>query len=566
MSHIELVKNIFLSKRAFGALSRLCGKRGKSLCVVFFILSFLCLSAKASNIQITSVALKNKDVANGTIYINFDLSWDYSWKERVHANWDAAWVFAKCYDDYLDEWKQVYLTPPAGNPVLNPSGSYIAEPHHIGGANVPMWSEFATSPTELGEKTVGLFIYRKGVGHGSNNITDISLQWNYRDQDFLDEDTLQISVFAIEMVYIPAHTYIIGDGVSEQSLYLDGNNLIIKTDVAQKQSKYMGTVTTEKGLSYNGVAIPDTFPKGVKAFYLMKYEITQHGYVDFLNTLTTEQQTTRTSIAPTSARGTLAMPSGTYRTNATQYRNFIRVRNPAMPAQDNIPARSAIYGHSVTGQDDEEGWDMETNGGNIACNFLSWNDGLAYLDWSCLRPMTELEYEKACRGTKFLRKEMAWGQQYGYSCNAKGIANANQPDERPVDTTTCYLETGKAPWVIRVGAFARDSTYRNQSGATYYGVMEMSGNLWERCVNVATDAGRAFIPVNGDGKLSQEGEAEVISSQGTVCWPEEAGGGLRGAAQVSNRKNATYSGSGGRYPAWGFRGCRYAPAGTKFEL
>ena len=33
---------------------------------------------------------------------------------------------------------------------------------------------------------------------------------------------------------------------------------------------------------------------------------------------------------------------------------------------------------------------------------ISWSDMSAYLDWSGLRPMTELEYEKACRGRSCL--------------------------------------------------------------------------------------------------------------------------------------------------------------------
>ena len=34
------------------------------------------------------------------------------------------------------------------------------------------------------------------------------------------------------------------------------------------------------------------------------------------------------------------------------------------------------------------------------CNYLSWDDAMAYADWAALRPMTELEFTKACRGDK----------------------------------------------------------------------------------------------------------------------------------------------------------------------
>jgi len=33
-----------------------------------------------------------------------------------------------------------------------------------------------------------------------------------------------------------------------------------------------------------------------------------------------------------------------------------------------------------------------------AVNYISWSDLTAYADWAGLRPITELEYEKACRG------------------------------------------------------------------------------------------------------------------------------------------------------------------------
>jgi formylglycine-generating enzyme required for sulfatase activity len=46
----------------------------------------------------------------------------------------------------------------------------------------------------------------------------------------------------------------------------------------------------------------------------------------------------------------------------------------------------------------------------VACNFLSWGDGTSYAAWAGLRPMSELEYEKACRGPlKPVPNEFAWG-------------------------------------------------------------------------------------------------------------------------------------------------------------
>ena len=528
----------------------------------------------ANNIQISSVSVKDKDTIEGTAFVQFTLSWDHSWKDRLHRNWDAAWVFVKTYNPHERIWRHVSLTAPTGSPVdKNATNCFMALPHSIGNANVPVWSEIATSQTDFGTTIQsGVFIYRKGVGNGSNLIEDIQLQFNYRDYNFTDDDEIQVAVFAIEMVYVSAHEYIIGDGTSPQSLYADGKNLIIKTDLLSGRSALMGKVTSETGWAYQGTPVPDTFPMGLKAFYMMKYEISQHAYADFLNTLNPDQQANRTSCNPFAAKGTMALIPPAYGSNPLQYRNYVRIRIPAEYETEDYPAKGAVFGHNITGVDVDSCWERESNGGNIACNFLSWDDGLAYLDWSCLRPMSEMEFEKACRGIQFLRRGMAWGEQYGIAANNYAITDAGLATEISAEPSTCYLETGRAPWVMRVGAFAKDSTMRNESGATYYGIMNMSDNLWERCVNVSTAEGRSFIPRDGDGALNDKtGDAEVEDMiQGIVCWPSETGGGFRGF-QISNRTwaEATYTNNpneGARTPWYGFRGCRYAPEGTKFDL
>lgn len=542
-------------------------------CLFISLALFLLLSvgARGSNLQITSVGIEQKDTVAGTAYVKFDLSWDFSWKDRLHQNWDAAWIFVKFYDPRQSVWKHAYLEEPQGTPVAGKSGNFMSLPHSMGTSNVTMWSEFATTYTDFGEKVSGVYIYRKKVGNGSVEVKDIMLKWHYTDQGMLAGDALQVMVFGIEMVYIPPGPFIIGDGVSTQALYMDGNNLIIKTNVVTGQSSLMGKVKGETSITYLGTTVPDIFPKGYKGFYLMKYEISQHAYADFLNTLTVPQQTTRTSSTPVSAVGTLAMVPPKYASNPMQYRNCIRVRVSALPAQSDIPARPAIYGLSVTGASNDQAWEMESNGGNIACNFLSWDDGLAYLDWACLRPMTEMEYEKACRGTRFVRREMAWGYQYGNSANKTGIENPFLSNECAKDPSSCYIETGKAPWVMRVGCFAKDSTRRNQAGATFYGVLNMSDNVWERCVNVSTAEGRSFIPRQGDGQLDDNGDAQVYIDiySDESCWPTAAGGGFRGF-QVSNRQYAQSQyvivNEGERTPWSGFRGCSYAPDNTRFEL
>lgn len=576
------------------------------------LLALAPMGLRANNIQVTNV--KIVDRTDSTAYIKFTVGWDNSWKDRAHGNWDAAWVFAKAYHNGDKKWIQVYFAAPEGMQT-NANGDmdcYIQAPHCIKGApSSPVWVEFGTSMTEYGEQYSGVFIYRKNIGHGSFLVEDVCLRWNYGEDQYnlRPEDNLHVSVFAIEMVYVPSHAYILGDGSSTNSLYFveSSKTVKIRTDVVGYKSFGMGTVrdVEEKGFTYldpSGAthAIPDTFPKGMKPYYVMKHEISQHAYADFLNTLTLSQQEVRTymSLKQLVAAGSICAfamipPASTpgcrnFTSNPAQYRNFIRMRTVGYEGtlgDPTDPPVAAKFGHNVSGKNTDDSWDMETNAGNVACNFLSWSDGLAYLDWSCLRPMSELEFEKACRGNKFLREDMAWGERYGVALikyQNRWFDEENQSNERAAYEEATYLPTGQEPWVMRVGAFAKDSTYRKEAGATYYGVLNMSDNLWERCVNVSTEAGRKFIPnegdgVLGDGRNGDNGEAFVMPDNFSdeSCWPTEAGAGYRGG-KVSDRTYAEStrvatceSNQEPRTQYSGFRGCRYAPrtsTATLFSL
>ena len=116
----------------------------------------------------------------------------------------------------------------------------------------------------------------------------------------------------------------------------------------------------------------------------MKYEISQLQYVEFLNSLTFPQQQSRILSDPTSAAGTY-VTFGAY-----QFRNGIVIETPgnngAIPAVFGCDATNGVVNNVNDGQ-------------SVAMSNLSWADLAAYLDWSALRPMTELEFEKVCRGT-----------------------------------------------------------------------------------------------------------------------------------------------------------------------
>jgi formylglycine-generating enzyme required for sulfatase activity len=306
----------------------------------------------------------------------------------------------------------------------------------------------------------------------------------------------------------------------------------------------------------------------------MKYEITQGAYVDFLNTLTIVQQTARTRVAPNAAAGTRVMLQGG--TASTGERNYIKI----------LKSGVAEYGCDMNNNGI---LDEEMDGQNVSCA-VSGQDLMAYLDFAGLRPMTELEYEKACRGTRDpVPGEFAWGSTYFLNPTAitnvaavpaSGTAHGNQaletgtygfPHERPARTTsgirpnilTNATAANAQSMVARNGVFANDSTGRVSAGATYYGIMEMSGNLWEYAVNVANPTGRGYTGEHGDGRIDVGGAHDVTG------WPDYFGLGIRGGSTleaaaansvhcVSNRANAWWNSNPGLSWNVGGRGVRTA--------
>ena len=187
---------------------------------------------------------------------------------------------------------------------------------------------------------------------------------------------------------------------------------------------------------------------------------------------------------------------------------------------------------------------MGIDGQDLAINFVSMYDLLAYADFAGLRPMTELEYEKACRGDRpVVNDEYAWGSvtmTYAnkshhtaagsyFAFNTTTILNINTGNEQmPADYNCGAAHGGTHGWYnwwhttwntthysapIRVGCFADSTSTRAAAGATYWGVMNMSDNCSELCISVgnttAVGPGRDFQGVHGDGQLQPNGNADV---------------------------------------------------------
>ena len=58
-----------------------------------FVLTFIAGISFANNVLVQNVTTTGNNATNKTIQVQFDLSWDNSWRDAI--NWDAAWVFIK---------------------------------------------------------------------------------------------------------------------------------------------------------------------------------------------------------------------------------------------------------------------------------------------------------------------------------------------------------------------------------------------------------------------------------------------------------------------------------------
>jgi formylglycine-generating enzyme required for sulfatase activity len=509
------------------------------------LLSLLvCLSLRglANNIAVSGISLTTRNTSTQTVRVNFNLSWDNSWRTTsAPFNWDAAWVFVKYKIGPTGEWKHATLAT-TGHTI--PSGAASTQ-----------------------NDATGIFVYRNATGTGTFSPTGIQLQWNYGSDGVSNEAKIFVRVFAIEMVYQPPGGFQAGSGAINNGEFrrandvtatapastftITGTNPTLQGNNSASSPTNLGAYNnTSTDLSGTGTAtLASGFPTGFNSFYAMKYEISQQQYVDFLNTLTYTQQAARTAATspPNSAAGTGAL----IQPNAN--RNGIDIQTPGTAST--VPA---VYACNLDG---DGNYNEADDGQKIACNYLSWDDVAAFLDWAALRPLTELEYEKAARGTNTpVANEFAWGNT---TANAvAGLSNAGLTNELASTTSNIAYNNTFTSGPIRVGMFATNGSDRANSGAGYYGAMELSGNLWERCVTTGNSTGRNFNGAHGNGTLNSSGAADVSG------WPAAAGAGQTGGGWQSNSLNTSISGrqaaSNGdntRQSDYGGRGARTDPTG-----
>ena len=448
-------------------------------------LSMLSFTVFANNLTVQNATLTNKNTASHTYDIRFDVSWDNSWyisgAPSLTANWDAAWLFAK-YSTYTSgAWSAWTHCKLLNTGYTAPSGSQMS---------------FGTDGTNY----TGAFIYRDSADTGTVNWTNAAIRWDYGTDGVSDATPVKIKLFGIEMVYIPEGTFNLNSAASA-SMYnefltsggsitqITNENALDEAAIRWAKDSTQGGQGNDNGSSYGSDALGASYPKGYNDFYSMKYEISQGQYADFLNMLTSAQASTR-------------------------YPNY-----------------NGTNRHTISGT-----WpNYSASRPDRACNFIGWVDVTGYADWASLRPMTELEFEKICRGGQsVVTNEYPWGVNSIVSDEAFAISGTEDGTE--IINTDVSLgaanygnntfsggDGGAGP--LRCGIFAKSDTTKVTAGAGYYGVMEMAGSVYERGVTVAkmdhttgggatTEAG-LFDGSHGNGALDSSGNPDVSTWPGT---------------------------------------------------
>jgi len=247
------------------------------------------------------------------------------------------------------------------------------------------------------------------------------------------------------------------------------------------------------GEGYPPATVHNDYPTGYDAFYCMKYALTQGQYAAFLNSLPPDVAAARAFVS-----GDGKMPSsGVTTAFIIVDKRKVSVGPGLRPhtieewdghtitcSSDKVPripiSADAIAGDRLgagVGQDadvldglirdaiaDERGKNKPKQPPVFTarlpdrpCGWIGWVDGFAYAVWAGLRPMTELEYEKARRGpVDPVRKKLALRR-----------AGPNTPVRGTWDVLT----------------------------ATYWGGWGLGGTP----VTVGSSVGRAFRGTHGDG-------------------------------------------------------------------
>lgn len=156
-----------------------------------------------------------------------------------------------------------------------------------------------------------------------------------------------------------------------------------------------------------------------------------------------------------------------YEVTNLQYQRFLnKVKRP--------PPKHFVNGAAPTGKADHP------------VTYVSWYDAKAYCEWAGKRLPSDIEWEKAARGSD--GRVYPWGNEFS-------IDKANSP----VRWTSLKLVGDTTP----VGAF--------EQGKSVYGVYDMSGNVWEWTSS-------RYLPYPGNTRKSENYGGNYRTLKGGSWW------------------------------------------------
>lgn len=509
----------------------------------FLFILFTSSICFANNLTIENVGLGTRNTESDTVIVEFDVSWDNSWRTKI--NHDAVWITIRLHDSDNTPINKKLCNISADG--LNPSGSSVGTATDL--------EIFVPSDKK------GAFLRPSVAKSGDVNADDVRLTIDYSSCGFTDtEDNIVASVIAFEMVYVPESSFYAGDyGTSTASFrqgsadtdpwYITSEALLSVTDSVSDSYYYVSAGNTGENATGSEFSVPANYPKGYASFYAMKYEINEEQWVAFSNSLDSAASRNARDLTNASHKNTDAVVS----------RNTIScVGSPAV-CSTSRPARPV--------------------------SFLTWMDFVAFLDWAALRPMTELEYEKLTRGPILpLASEYAWGTTSITAVDS--ISGSEENGEETVTTTNANAHYGSTVLSggdssngveytlgpVRSGIFTTPNSNRESAGGGKYGALELSGNLSEWVVTVGNSSGLSYTGNHGDGYLTTatgfEGNANVndwpgLDAQIVRGVTGAEGSGLRGGSwsdmaprlRLSDRYQASYTTTSSS-PSYGGRGVR----------
>lgn len=439
----------------------------------------------ANNLRISNVSLEERNQSANTAVVEFDISWDNSWRDEV--NHDAAWVVLKVRvaSNAHSNHGPLYAEG------LNPNGTSP-------GSNKDL-DIYVTNDN------VGAFIRRRSAGTGTVSSQNVRLVLDYGNilgGTASNVTAIVVRVIGIEMVYVPTGPFYAGDVTdastsapfttysSNVAWYISSDGQLVT--VSSGAGYFYSKPVTTAGNAYNTAdefTVPALYPLGYTGFYCMKYELTEGQYVDFLNMI------------PDTAAGP---------------------RNPTTTGSGGKNLQSVVFRNTISGLTSGT---FASYRPDRAANYISYVDLAAYLDWVGLRPMTELEFEKTARGPiaqDTTQITYAWGNSQLQP--AQFFSTSPESGMESITGNAVYgpvtfsggdtiLYTGHNRGPTRVGIFATGSSGRTEAGAGFYGAMELSGNVTEYAVTIGSVDALSFGGTHGDGEITSTGFANVTN------WP-----------------------------------------------